>query len=267
MVYHQKESLGQNFIKYRGLVSELIAESDINKDDLVVEIGSGKGIITQALIKSAANVMGIEKDSTLVTGLHKKFDGIKNLEIIEGDILKTKLPDEEYKIFSNIPFSITSEILTHVLQSKVLPSSMYLIMQQETAEKFSGARCETLSSILTKPFFEIKILGEIDRTNFTLKPQVHIMFTSFVRRKQPFIKEEDKKIFRQFVTYGFSQWKETVMDSYKKVLTFDQIKNVKKMLKIGDVKPSELSFDKWLLLFKTWKRIANAKQIATLRSQ
>lgn len=267
MVYHQKDSLGQNFIKYRGLVSELIAEADIKVTDTVIEIGPGKGIITEALLRKAKKVVAIEKDKTLVAGLHKKFDGVNNLEIVEGDILTTELPTSEYKIFSNIPFSITSEIMARVLQSKVLPTSMYLIMQQETAEKFSGARCESLSSVLTKPFFEVKILGEIDRTNFTLKPQVHIMFTSFTKRENQFIKDEDKKIFREFVTYGFSQWQPTVMDSFKKIMTFDQIKNIKKMLKIGEVKPSELSFDKWLLLFKTWKRIANNSQIAILLSQ
>lgn len=267
MVYHQKDSLGQNFIKYRGLVTELIAEADINKNDTVIEIGPGKGIITQALINSAKKVIAIEKDRILVDGLVKKFGGVGNLEIVEGDILTTELPTSDFKIFSNIPFSITSEIMTHVLQSKVLPTSMYLIMQQETAEKFAGSRCESLSSVLTKPFFEVKILGEIDRTNFTLKPQVHIMFTSFIRREQPFIKEEDKKIFRKFVTYGFTKWQPTVMESFKKIMTYDQIKNIKKMLKIGEEKPSELSFDKWLLLFKTWKRIANSQQISTLLSQ
>ncbi|MFA5894253.1 MAG: 23S ribosomal RNA methyltransferase Erm [Candidatus Shapirobacteria bacterium] len=260
MVYHQKDSLGQNFIKYKGLVSELIAEADISDKDTVIEIGPGKGIITQALIKTANKVVAIEKDELLVAELIKKFEGVKNLEIVGGDILTTSLPESEYKIFSNIPFSITSEIMAHVLQSKVLPTSMYLIMQQETAEKFSGARCESLSSVLTKPFFEVKILGEIDRTNFTLKPQVHIMFTSFKRREHPFIKEEDKKLFRDFVSYGFTKWQPTVMESYKKVMTFDQIKNIKKMLKIGEVKPSELSFDKWLLLFKAWEKIANQKQ-------
>lgn len=262
MVYHQKDSLGQNFIKYRGLVSELIAEADINKNDTVIEIGPGKGIITQALIRSAGKVVAIEKDSELVSSLAKKFEGVKNLEIVEGDILKTDLPENNYKIFSNIPFAITSEIMTHVLQSSVLPESMYLIMQQETAEKFSGARCESLSSVLTKPFFEVKILGEIDRTNFTQKPQVHIMFTSFIRRETPFVKKEDKKIFRDFVTYGFTRWQPTVMESFKEVMSYDQIKNIKKMLKIGEVKPSELSFDKWLLLFKTWKRITNERQMA-----
>lgn len=266
MVYHQKDSLGQNFIKYRGLVSELIAEADISEKDTVIEIGPGKGIITLALAKVVKEVIAVEKDTTLFEELKSKIQNLK-VKIINGDFLEYELPKDKYKIFANIPFSITSEIMNKILASANMPESMYLIMQQETAEKFSGARCESLSSVLTKPFFEVKILGEVDRTNFTLKPQVHIMFTSFKRREHPFIKEEDKKLFRDFVSYGFTKWQPTVMESFKEVMSYDQIKNIKKMLKIGEVKPSELSFDKWLLLFKTWKRIANAKQIATLRSQ
>ncbi|MBI2464685.1 23S ribosomal RNA methyltransferase Erm [Candidatus Shapirobacteria bacterium] len=263
MVYHQKDSLGQNFIKYRGLVNELIAVSDINKEDTVVEIGPGKGIITLELAKVANEVIAVEKDMELYKNLKSKFQNPK-IKIINEDFLEFELPKTKYKIFSNIPFSITSEIISKILQSDNLPASMYLIMQKETAEKLVGKPNETQSSILTKPFFEIEILGEIDRTNFTQKPQVRIMFVKFAKRQTAYIKDEDRKQFRDFVTYGFSQWQPTVMESFKKVISYDQSKNIKKMLKIGEVKPSELSFDKWLLLFKTWKRIANVKQRAVI---
>ena len=259
MTYHDKQSLGQNFIKYRGLVSELINEANLHKDDLVIEIGSGKGIITQELVKVAKEVIAVEKDEMLWRELNIKLKH-QNLKIINNDFLDYELPKEKYKVFSNIPFSITAEIINKIWQSDNLPESMYLIMQKEAAEKFVGKSAETLSSILTKPWFEIEILGEIDRTNFTQKPQIKIVFVKFANRPLPFIHDADKKIFRDFVSYGFSAWRPTVMEAYEKVLTYDQRKNIKKMLKIGEVKPSELSFDKWLLLFKTWNRIANEKQ-------
>lgn len=265
MVYHQKDSLSQNFIKYRGLVSELISASGLNKDDLVIEIGPGKGIITTALAKVVNRVVAIEKDVNLFNDFREKYH-LQNVELINEDILRFELPTEKYKIFANIPFSITSEILNKVLQSKNLPESMHLIMQKETANKFSGIPTESLSSVLTKPYFEVEVLGEIDRTNFTLKPQVRIYFVRFVKRESPFVKPEDKKLFFDFITYGFTQWQPTVMEAFNKIMTYDQIKNFKKMLKIGDVKPSELSFDKWLLLFKSWKKIANKTQVSLLSS-
>lgn len=236
-------------------MSELIEVSDLNADDLVVEIGSGKGIITEALRRKVREVIAIEKDEKLAM----------ESNAICADILKYELPKMPYKIFSNIPFSITSEIMAHIMQSVVLPESMYLIMQKETAEKFEGKPAETLSSILTKPWYEVETLGEIDRTSFTLKPQIKIVFAKFTKRKMAFIKDEDKNDFRDFVTYGFSQWKPTVVEAYKKVFTFAQMDHVKKMLKIGEEAPGKLSFDKWLLLFKTFQKIANYEQRKLVR--
>ncbi|MFZ2152521.1 MAG: rRNA adenine dimethyltransferase family protein [Microgenomates group bacterium] len=255
MVYHDKNSLGQNFIKYRGLVSELIAAADLKKEDLVIEIGSGKNIITNELRKVVDNVIAIEKDPELA----QKYGAICI------DFLDYELPKEKYKIFANIPFSITAEIMNKILTSPNLPEEMYLIMQKETAEKFAGIPHETKSSILTKPWFEIEVLGQIDRTNFTLKPQIKIVFVKFVKRQSAFIKDEDKIFFRHFVNYGFAAWAPTVMESYKKVLTYDQRKNIQKMLKIGEVKPTELSFDKWLLLYKSCQKILGESQRKLIR--
>jgi 23S rRNA (adenine-N6)-dimethyltransferase len=264
-VYHQKDSLSQNFIKHKSLVEELILASDIDSNDTVIEIGPGRGIITKALCKKAKQVIAIEKDTGLADKLVGQLEE-SNVKVVNQDFLTYHLPKTEYKIFANIPFSITSEIVNHIMSSPVLPQSMYLIMQKEAGDKFAGGSLETLSSVATKPFFEIETLGEIDRTNFTLKPQVKIVFVRFTKREKTFINENDRILFRHFVNYGFTRWKPTVMEAYKKVMTYNQSININKMLKIGNIKPSELSFDKWLLLFKTWRKLANDTQIREIRT-
>lgn len=262
MVYHQKDSLSQNYIKYPELVTELLNTSDINKNDTVIEIGPGKGIITKQLVKRAKNVIAIEKDKSLTTDL-SDLKNEANLKIIYQDFLQFNLPITPYKIFSNIPFSITSEIINKILKSSSLPESMYLIMQRETGEKFIGNDKETQSSILTKPWYEIKILGDIDRTNFTLKPQVVIVFVEFKKRAISLIKNEDKKQFRDFVIYGFNQWQPTIEKAYKKIFTYKQIKIINKDLKISQSKPSDLKFENWLKLFEIYQKIVppNIKEL------
>ncbi len=259
MPYHNKNSLSQNFIKDRDIVQQLIAVSDLSINDTVIEIGPGHGIITTLLCGKVKQVLAIEKDQALAKILTKRIQNITNLQIINQDFLDYQLPANNYKIFANIPFSITAEILNKILLSDNLPQSMFLIMQYETAEKFVGSKFESQSSILFKPFFEIEILGDIDRTSFTLKPQVKIVFVKFTKRETPFIKDADKLNFYNFVIYGFNQWQPTVLDAYKKVLTYTQLMTIKKTLKIGDVPPSQLSFDKWLLFFKTYLKIVNDK--------
>ncbi|MDP4010133.1 MAG: 23S ribosomal RNA methyltransferase Erm [Candidatus Shapirobacteria bacterium] len=260
MVYHQKDSLSQNFIKHSALVTELLEVSDINKDDTVLEIGAGKGIITYQLCKVAKDVIAIEKDFDLAHDLIEEGKKIPNLKVIVKDFLEFNLPSVPYKIFSNIPFSITAKILHKILKSGNLPKSIYLIMQQETAKKFMGIPGETQSSVSAKPFYDIEILGDIDRTNFTLKPQVKIVFVQFKLKEKSFIKKEDKEDFFDFVIYGFNQWQPTVVESFKNIFSYNQLKSLKKIYKLGELKPSELSFDNWLLLFKSYQKIVTNDQ-------
>lgn len=261
MPYHNKLSLSQNFIKDRDIVRQLIDVSDLKVSDTVIEIGPGRGIITTLLCGKVTKVLAIEKDPALANSLIKRTQNITNLKIINQDFLEYQLPTTNYKIFANPPFSITSEILNKIWLSPNLPDSMFLIMQSETADKFIGAKFESQSSILFKPFFEIEILGDIDRTSFTLKPQVKIVFVKFKKRDLPFIKNTDKIDFYNFVVYGFSQWQPTVLDAYKKVFTYTQLQTIKKSLKISDIPPSKLSFDKWLLFFKAYKKLVDSNQI------
>ena len=250
MTFHDKSSLGQNFIKYPGLVRELVAAADISDQDLILEIGSGKGIITQEIAKKAKEVWAIEKDKTFYDQLNDKFK-MSNVKLINIDFLEFNLPEEKYKVLSNIPFSITSEIINKFLKTKNRPEEMYLILQKEAAEKFAGIPRETQSSILTKPFYEVEILGEIDRTNFTMKPQIKIVFAKFTKREKPFILEEDIPEFRKFVIYGFNY--------FMKAFSFAQRKNLEKMYKLASKKPTEVSFDTWLILYKTFKKIGTEK--------
>ena len=260
MPYHNKSSLSQNFLKDRDIVRQLIEVSDLNTSDTVVEIGAGRGIITTLLCGKVKQVLAIEKDEALANKLIERTQNITNLKIENIDFLDYQLPEYNYKIFANPPFAITAEILNKVYQSNNLPDSIFLIMQLETAQKFIGNKLESQSSILFKPFFEIENLGDIDRTSFTLKPQIKIIFVKFKKRDNPFIKISDKIDFYNFVTYGFGQWSPTVLDAYKKVLTYTQLQTIKKTLKIGDVPPSQLSFDKWLLFFKAYKKLVESNQ-------
>ena len=257
MVYHQKDSLAQNFIKYPRLVTELLSEAELTLKDTVIEIGPGKGIITDQLYKKVGNVIGVEIDSILADNLRTKYCENEKITIITKDFLDYRLPETPYKVFSNIPFSKSAEIMSKFLGAKYMPEALYLIMQQEVAEKFLGIPIETMSSIMAKPFYEIEILGEIDRTNFLFKPQVHIVFVKFAKREIGFVKEELREEYGNFVRYGFTQWKMTLGEAFKKVFTHEQLGRLEKGLKIKGLKPSEVSLDTWLLLFKSYLKLVS----------
>ncbi|MDD4027050.1 MAG: rRNA adenine dimethyltransferase family protein [Candidatus Shapirobacteria bacterium] len=257
--------LSQNFIKDPFVVKELLKASSINSSDLVVEIGPGRGIITKQLLSRAKEVIAIEKDQDLYTELLEKFNQEPKLKLINKDFLVWNLPDKPYKVFSNIPFSITAEIVDKFLKSENRPNEIYLILQTEAAEKYLGGKIETQNSIMTKIFYNIEILGEIDRTAFTPKPQINITFIKFV------LKNQNKKLpcqgemptgqrgfdyqqFRDFVIFGFNQWKEDIFNAYKKIFSYQQFKNINKSLKINQLKPSQLKLDQWLAFFDTYQK-------------
>jgi 23S rRNA (adenine-N6)-dimethyltransferase len=254
-------TLSQNFIKSSELVNQLLSISSLNSSDLVVEIGPGKGIITNKLIKIVNNVIAIEKDYELFIFLQNKFFASTNLQIINQDFLTWNLPKVPYKIFSNIPFTITSDILTKILKSHSKPTEIYLIMQQEAIDKFYPSDSfNNQDAILMQPYYDIEILGDIDRSAFTPKPQVDIVFVKFKLKKSFLIDETNYQQFCDFVIFGFNQWKPNIFEIYKKIFSYDQFKKINHQFKLNYLKPSQLNFDQWHNLFKIFIKFVSPQK-------
>ncbi len=248
-------TLSQNFIKSNFLVSQLIEYSSLNKNDLVIEIGPGRGIITKGLVKTVKEVIVIEKDQSLYQKLVEEFSKINNLKIINKDFLHWYLPVKPYKIFSNIPFNITAEIVDKLLKAENKPLEIYLVIQTEAAEKYIGdIGLETQNSILAKIFYDIEIVGDLDRTAFTPKPQINISFIKFVLKPDVNIDPNIYQQFRDFVIFGFNQWKADIFNAYKKVFSYQQFKIINKKLKINQLKPSQLSLNQWEDFFDIFQK-------------
>ncbi len=255
-------NFSQNFIKSPQLVSQLLQSSQINSGDVVVEIGPGKGIITQKLLNFGCQVIAIEKDRQLINELQDRFSQNKNFKLINTDFLLWSLPKTPYKIFSNIPFSITAPIINKILKSPNKPDEMYLILQQEAAEKFSlFDDINNQDAILAAPFFAVEILGDIDRTAFTPKPQVNIVFAKFTLLNKPLIDLPHYQQFRDFIIFGFNQWKPNIFEIYKKIFSYDQFKKINHQLKVNSLKPTQLNLNQWLGLFSIYQKfVPDAKK-------
>src|SRR3989338_2796444 len=141
-----KKSLGQNFLKSEKVAEEIVSAGEVCPDDIVLEVGPGKGILTEKLLEKAKKVIAVEKDEQLAEFLKDKFKNNPKLEIIRGDILKFSpmsrrdLDIGRYKIIANIPYYITSHLLRTFLESDYQPSLMVLMVQKEVAERIVGAK-------------------------------------------------------------------------------------------------------------------------------
>ena len=254
-------SLAQNFLRSPKLVQRLVRMSEIGLSDTVYEIGPGNGIITAALASVAGRVIAVEKDPELVRRLRERFRPVENVEIVEKDFLnysfRTRLGFRavaDYKIFANIPYNRTAQIVRKILQDRSSRCEAYLIMQKEAAKKFAGSPRETLFSILAKPFFDFQILVQLKRTDFWPVPNVDSVLFSIKRRAKPLIDAQDMALYRDFVQYGFERWKPNLKLAYKNVFTYQQWKRLARDLGFPlNATPTELSLEQWLGLYEGFK--------------
>ncbi len=242
----------QNFLRDPKLVMELIKKSSLNKEDTVIDIGAGKGIITELLAKSVKSVIAIEPDVKLYGYLQDKFKEYSNVHIQKIDFLKSDLPKEQYKVFSNIPFNITAEVIKKLLGAQNSPQDSYLIVQEEAAHKYAGkpyAR-ETLFSILHKPWFGFSVVYKFKRNDFTPIPQVNSVLLRIEKLKKPLIGQPVAALFKDFVAFGFTSVRPNLKKGYKNVFGHIQFLKLADEFNFSpDAKPTDLNFEQWLGIF------------------
>ena len=222
--------LGQNFLNSKKIIADIIKAADLKLDDIVLEVGPGKGILTEALLEAVpkGRVIAIEKDERLVEFLKEKFSGAKNLEIINGDILKfnsNKLKANEakgYKIVANIPYYITSHFLRKFLEGPsigsgfIQPSRMVLMLQKEVAERITARdKKESILSISVKAYGEPKIIKKVPARYFSPAPKVDSAILLIDNISKDFFKNIDEKKFFEIVKRGFSQKRKMLKNNLK----------------------------------------------------
>ncbi|MBI5356481.1 23S ribosomal RNA methyltransferase Erm [Candidatus Collierbacteria bacterium] len=246
----RREQLSQVFLHSPELVKRLIGKSSIGKNDTVIEIGPGKGIITKILLQSAKTVIAIERDPTLYSQLKQQFCSYSNLDLICADFLSFKLPNEPYKVFANIPFSIEGKIIRKLIDAPNPPEDCYLVMREELAKRLAGIFNNGLFAITHKPWFDFEIFHRFQRIDFIPKPQVESAMLRFYKRTNPLLPESEKPRFQKFVTNIFGGGRR-MRQNLRQEFNPDQINNLSQQLKINlNSKSKRLSPDQWISLYR-----------------
>ncbi|MBS4536288.1 23S ribosomal RNA methyltransferase Erm [Clostridium sp. D2Q-14] len=244
----------QNFLKSDRLVEKLIKTSNIDSDDIVFEIGPGKGIITRQLSKLCSKVIAIEYDKKLYENLKICLSSYDNVELVFGDFLNYKLPyKEKYKIFSSIPYNITAQILSKITSRDNPPEETYLIIQKEAAQKYAGFpyNNECLRSLMIKPYFELSIVYGLKKTDFIPVPNVDSVLLKIKKRQEYLINREYLIEYSDFISYIFSQQGKDLKKRLKKIFTHKQFKKLSQQFKFGiSARPTEIKLEQWIGLFE-----------------
>jgi 23S rRNA (adenine-N6)-dimethyltransferase len=260
---HHRIAYSQNFLRSPRLVERLLDRSGIGADDLVIEIGPGRGVITERLATRCRQVLAVEQDPILAEELRGQFAHVCNVALFAGDFLSFPLPLTTYKVFANIPFNITAAIVGKLTSGTSPPVDTHLAVQGEAAARFMGTPRETLVAVLLKPWFEPTVVHRFRPTDFVPRPGVAVVLLRLRRREVPLVAPCNATLFGDFVAYAFTAWQPTVREALARILPRRLVADVERAagLSLGRP-PSDIPFTAWISLVDTFRTVAGERVAA-----
>jgi 16S rRNA (adenine1518-N6/adenine1519-N6)-dimethyltransferase len=209
-----RKRFGQHFLVDRGAAARIVELVEPGPDELVLEIGPGRGALTAGLLERLPRLVAVEIDRDLVADLNERFAGPR-LRLIEGDVLGLDLSElvrqeQRGSLFAvgNLPFNITAPLLFRLLEQAPPVGRALLMMQREVARRLAagpGSRAYGLLTVLLGQRAEIAIRLEVDRRAFRPVPQVQSTVVELRFRRAPRYPVQDEGLFTQVVRAAFGQ--------------------------------------------------------------
>jgi 16S rRNA (adenine1518-N6/adenine1519-N6)-dimethyltransferase len=255
-----KKSLGQHFLTNNKIIDRIVETAELSADDVVLEIGPGKGILTKALLKSGARVVAVEKDGDLIGHLQQTFSeeiGQRQLMLLHADVLAFNptaqgLPEHHYKIVANIPYYITGEIVRRFLSETSQPSRMVLLVQKEVAERIVAKDGkESILSMSVKLYGTPRIAFRVPKKYFSPVPNVDsaVLHVSDIHHSG--LSRHDETRFFEIVRLGFSQKRKQVLPLLSKEIKKQKLLQMLAKFDLpATVRAESLPLAAWFFLLK-----------------
>jgi 16S rRNA (adenine1518-N6/adenine1519-N6)-dimethyltransferase len=250
-----KKKYGQNFIKDPGIIKKIVSSTNITKNDLVIEVGPGSGVLTKELSLVAKNVLCYEIDNSLEDVLSVNLSDCNNVEIIFEDFLKRDVSKDIEKfdyndlyVVANIPYYITTDIIKSIINSNINPKELVLMIQKEVGDRYTsspGSREYSSITVLLNYHFIIKKLFNVGRKNFVPEPKVDSVVISLKRRDNKEHVNEEK--FNKIIRDSFKFKRKSIKNNLKgyDLNTVEEIlkKHNKSLLDRAETFPLEVFID------------------------
>lgn len=221
------KNLGQNFLINEEVVKNIVGCSNIEKEDLVIEIGPGLGTLTKYLLEKAGKVICIELDTKMLQILEDRFSLYNNFELINNDVLKVDLKNiiekekeegkiKNVKIVANLPYYITTPIIMKLLEEELELESITVMIQKEVADRLIATPGKKNTGAITYSVYyyaDSEAIMEVPNSSFIPEPEVTSKVIKLNIRKEPVVKPKDKEKMFKIIKYAFMQKRKTLLNS------------------------------------------------------
>lgn len=220
------KSLGQNFLIDQNILNKIVDSAELTENSTAIEIGPGIGVLTQEMAKRCRRVIAVEIDDTLIPILNETLANYENIKIIHEDALKVdfnKLIQEEkledIKLVANLPYYVTTPILTKLLMDKIPLKSIIVMIQKEVADRIvakPGTKEYGSLSILVQYYCDVHKVCKVSRNCFMPPPKVE---SSVIRMdiRPPKYDTKDENLFFNVVRHAFNMRRKTLSNALKPI--------------------------------------------------
>ncbi len=268
---YAKKSFGQNFLVDQNYINKIISALNPKENETIIEIGAGRGALTEKLVKSGAEIVAIELDRDLIPLLNEDFGQNENFNLIEQDALKvnfqeilkdqrSKIEDQKTKLVANLPYYISTAILQHLIQYRNEFSELILMLQREVVERITAEAGNTergFLTVLVEAYFETEKLFDVPPNAFRPAPKIWSSIVRLKPKARSIIKDDE--FFREIVSLGFRQKRKTILNNLKNAGEILYKKDLKALLEKNNIETKRRAETLTLEEWKKLTEIFNAK--------
>lgn len=218
------KSLGQNFLIDESIVEQIIDGAEIGPDDVVLEVGPGIGVMTQAMARRAKKVVAIEIDDSLLPVLDETLAEEDNVEVINGDVLKVdlqkiideKLDGQAPKVVANLPYYVTTPIIMRFLEEQIPVTDIVVMVQKEVADRMvadPGGKIYGALSVVVQYYAEPSKVVKVPRSVFMPQPNVESSVVRLEKRPEPPVDLKAPDLFFKTVRSAFMKRRKTLLNA------------------------------------------------------
>ncbi len=259
-----KKALGQNFLVDGNVLANIVKAADISPEDMVLEVGPGRGALTSRLAEAAARVVAVEYDRDLVPVLRNELGGYQSLEIINADILRVNLQEalryssgDKWKVVANLPYNISSQILFRFIEERAMFSELLLMLQKEVGDRLlAPPSCKDYGvlTVFCRLYFDVERVMSVKPASFRPVPKVDSVVLRFRVLGKSRVDVGDELLFRRVVKASFAQRRKTLLNCLKGMDALADEAGLRRVLESAGIDPRRrgetLSLDDFALLTK-----------------